>query len=73
MKQCRYLIPGLALSFMTGYALSLLVPIRSLKQMFAGAAGEKNAQLPGESQVQQNDPYIEGLVRELHADQFAVP
>lgn len=58
---------------MTGYALSLLVPIRSLKQMFAGTAREKNARLPGESQVQQNDPYIEGLVREIHADQFAVP
>ena len=73
MKRCGYIIPGLALSFMTGYALSLLVPIRSLKQMFAGITGEKDAKPSSEPQVQQNDPYIEGLVRELHSDQFAVP
>lgn len=73
MKQCRYIIPGLALSFMTGYALSLLIPIRSFKRMFVRFAGKKDAHPPNEPRVQQNDPYIEKLVRELYTDQYIIP
>ncbi len=72
MKECRYLIPGLALSFVTGYALSLLVPIGAFRRMFAGVTWKKEERYYDELPVQQSDPYIEGLVRELHTDQFVV-
>ncbi len=65
MAQCRYVIPGLILSMAAGYALSLLVPFRSFKRAFSGITGEKDSSPPNEPLVQQNDPYIEGLVREL--------
>ena len=71
MKQCRYFIPGLALSLVAGYALALFVPIRSLSQMLTVDTKYMKEEPVDETPVQENDPYIEGLVKELNAEEFS--
>lgn len=71
MKQCRYFIPSLALSLVAGYALSLLVPIGSLRQMLTVDTEHIKEEPVDEPPVQENDPYIEGLLKELNAEEFA--
>ena len=66
MKGYAYCIPGLVASLIIGYALSLVVPPESLKRIAVRSGGEGKARSPEEGWVQQDDPYIEGLVRQLH-------
>ena len=68
MKGCTYFIPSLAASMILGYALSLVVPAQSLKRIVVREEGEGKTRPPEEGWVQQDDPYIEGLVRQLHLE-----
>lgn len=58
-------MPGLALSFMTGYALSLLVPLRSFINLLKRIRENKEEEPRNEPSIQQNDPYLERLVKEI--------
>lgn len=73
MKHCRYVLSGLALGFAVGYVISLLVPVRSIGQAFLGLTEGKKGDAYQEPPVQQDDPYIEELTRELNTGEIIIP